>query len=589
MKLIRLYIVPVALFVVLSTLSCNRIRHSADEFKNPGEATPGDVIFYHELSDPEGLNPLTTNDNSAKTLYSFVYDAMLEQDPVSLDFVPNLADSLPTLSEDHLRYTFHLRRDARFSDGHTLNAADVVFTFKAVKNPLILDASALRNYFEDVVSVETPDDFTVVINMRKPYFMAEIQLGDLRILPKHVMDPKSLTDQYTIADCNDTVAVAKNKAMQQFAEWFGSAELKREPKYLIGSGPYVFESWKTGEQIVLRRNKQYWNAPCNWRKGFADAIVGVIINDRTAAISALKTEDIDFFESVPPPLYDEQMDTSKINYITKSPYEQSVYSYVGWNTRKPMFADKRVRQALCHLFNRDYLIKTIMRGYATTIEGPVYKNRPEYDSSMVPYDYNPVKAKELLAEAGWKDSDGDGVLDKMVDGRSVKFEFSININAGNEARENIAILFSNEVKNLGIRCHVARLEWSVFLKQNRTLAFDAYIGSWINENIPSDPYQLWHSSQAENEGSNYVGFRNKRADEIMEANRVEFDVNKRIALMREFQNIVHDEAPYTFLWTPQLLALYNKRLANVKFMATRPGFNPLEWFVPRHLQSFSAR
>ncbi|MFM8178918.1 MAG: peptide-binding protein, partial [Candidatus Kapaibacterium sp.] len=119
----------------------------------------------------------------------------------------------------------------------------------------------------------------------------------------------------------------------------------------------------------------------------------------------------------------------------------------------------------------------------------------------------------------------------------------MNVNAGNETRENIAILFSNEAKRVGITCHVARIEWSVFLKQNATHAFDAYIGSWVNDNIPSDPLQLWHSSQAENEGSNYVGFRNRRADELMEQNRVEFDVARRTQLMREFQRIVHDDAP----------------------------------------------
>ncbi len=577
----------IALWLCLLAMSCTRIHHTREEFQNPGPPVQGDVIFYHELSDPQGLNPITTNDNSAKTLYNFMYDGLLSQDPQTLAFVPDLADSLPRLSDDHLLYTFHLRPTAVFSDGHPLTAADVVFSFKAVKNPLILDASSLRNYFEDVVDVSAPDSLTVMIRMRKPYFMADIQLGDLKIMPKHILDPRNLTDQYTIAQTNDTVEVTRNKAMQQFADWFGSAELKREPAYLVGSGPYVFEKWKTGEQIVLRRNTHYWPSPCSWRRGYADAIVGVIINDRAAAISALKTEDIDFFESVPPPLYDEQMDTSKIPYITKSPYEQSVYTYMGFNARKTVFADKRVRQAMCHLMNRDYLIKTIMRGYAKTVDGPVYRNRPEYDTTLIPYDFNPTKARQLLTEAGWTDSDGDGVLDKMVDGHSVKFDFSIIVNAGNEARENIAILFSNEVKKLGIQCHVSRVEWSVFLKQTATHSFDAYIGSWINDNIPSDPYQLWHSSQADNEGSNYVGFRNKRADQIMEQNRVEFDESKRITLMHEFQQIVHDEAPYAFLWTPQLLALYNKRLAGVRFMTINPGFNPLEWYIPKHLQTYA--
>ncbi|MFN5866035.1 MAG: ABC transporter substrate-binding protein, partial [Candidatus Kapaibacterium sp.] len=534
--------------------SCNRIQHTREEFMQPGSPVPGDVIFCHQLSDPSGLNPYTTNDNSAKTIYTLMFDGMLEQDPSTTEFVANLVDSLPRISADHLSYTWHLRKGIFFSDGHPLTSADVVFSFKAIKNPLILDASPLRVYFDDVVDVQATDSLTIVITMRKPYFMADIQLGDLRIVPKHIMDPKGLTDRYTIRETNDTNLVTKNPAIQEFADWFGSAEMKRDPKLLIGSGPYALSSWSTGEQVVLKKSQRPWNSPCAWRRGYADAIVGVIINDRTAAMSAMKTEDIDFFESVPPPMFDEQLDTTRIPYIAKAPYEQSVYSYVGWNSRKPQFADKRVRQALCHLFNREYLIKTVMRGYAVPIDGPVYKNRPEYDSSMVPYDYNPEKAKQLLADAGWSDTDGDGVLDKTIKGQKVRMEFSINVNAGNETRENIAILFSNEAKRVGIMCHVARIEWSVFLKQNATHAFDAYIGSWVNDNIPSDPLQLWHSSQAENEGSNYVGFRNKRADELMELNRVEFDVTRRTQLMREFQQIVHEEAAYTCLWSPQGLA-----------------------------------
>jgi peptide/nickel transport system substrate-binding protein len=569
--------------------SCNRIQHTREEFMQPGSPVPGDVVFCHQLSDPSGLNPYTTNDNSAKTIYTLMFDGMLEQDPSTTEFVANLVDSLPRISADHLSYTWHLRKGIFFSDGHPLTSADVVFSFKAIKNPLILDASPLRVYFDDVVDVQATDSLTIVITMRKPYFMADIQLGDLRIVPKHIMDPKGLTDRYTIRETNDTNLVTKNPAIQEFADWFGSAEMKRDPKLLIGSGPYALSSWSTGEQVVLKKSQRPWNSPCAWRRGYADAIVGVIINDRTAAMSAMKTEDIDFFESVPPPMFDEQLDTTRIPYIAKAPYEQSVYSYVGWNSRKPQFADKRVRQALCHLFNREYLIKTVMRGYAVPIDGPVYKNRPEYDSSMVPYDYNPEKAKQLLADAGWSDTDGDGVLDKTIKGQKVRMEFSINVNAGNETRENIAILFSNEAKRVGIMCHVARIEWSVFLKQNATHAFDAYIGSWVNDNIPSDPLQLWHSSQAENEGSNYVGFRNKRADELMELNRVEFDVTRRTQLMREFQQIVHEEAAYTFLWSPQLLALYNRRLANVSFKPVRPGYLVTEWFVPRHLQSHMAQ
>jgi peptide/nickel transport system substrate-binding protein len=566
-------------------ISCTTKSYNAKDYEDIGEPTTGDIIFKHDLSDPQGLNPFTTNDNSAKNIYTLIFDALLEQNPETTEFEPSIADSMPIVSDDHLTYTFKLKKNVRFSDGKPLTAKDVLFSFKAVKNPLIIDASALRGYYEDVQDVTMPDDYTVVVKMRKPFFMALIQLGGLQILPKHIMDPKNLTDRYTIPNTDDTNAVNSNQAMKEFAEWFGSAELKRNPELLIGSGPYIYEKWVTGERIILKRNKQYWGTS-KWRKGYADAIVSVIINDRTAAISALKTEDIDVFDNVPPALYTEQVDTTKSVYLRKSMYEQSVYTYIGMNLRKPIFSDKRTRKAIAHLVNREYMINSLMRGYAVPIDGPIYRNRPEYDSAMKGYNYDVTKAKQLLAEAGWKDINGDGILDMQVNGNTIPFEFNISFNAGNEIRENIAIILSGELKKVGIKCNVQKLEWSVFLKQNSTHRFDMYIGAWINENIPSDPFQIWHSSQTENEGSNYVGFKNKRADELIVNNRTEFSAQKRTEMMREFQRIVNDEVPYIFLWTPNQLMLSNKRVANINFYPIRPGYLIQNWFIPKKFQQY---
>ncbi len=565
-------------------IACKRIVHSPDDYHYEGPPVEGDVVFVHLLSDPQGLNPYTSNDNTASMLNRLIFDALLEQHPETLQLEPSLARSLPEVSPDHLRYTFHLRTTASFSDGIRLTAHDVVFSFKAVKNPFILEASALRNYYDDISDIEAPDDSTVIVTMHKPYFLALYFLGDLRILPKHILDPDGITDNYSIADVNDPDRAKRNPAVKKFAEWFSRAELRREPRYLIGSGPYVFKQWETGKRVVLTRNKRAWPTPLWWRTAYPDAIVGVVINDRAAALSALKTEEVDFIDAIPPALYDEQLDTDRLIYLRKGKYEQSVYTYIGWNMRHPTFRDRRVRQALSHLAHRNAWIQTIMRGYAVPIDGPIYRNRPEYDSTMPAYDYNPQRAMTLLAEAGWRDRNGDGILDNVIDGRLVNFEFSLSFNAGNETRENIAILYAAELRKYGISCHVQKLEWSVFLRQLSTHQFEAYIGAWVNDNIPSDPYQLWHSSQAENRGSNYVGFRNRRADELIERNRVEFDEAKRRELMREFQRIVHEIAPYTFLWTPQILTAFNRRIANVHFYSVRPPYLLQQWFIPPHLQ-----
>lgn len=568
----------------LAIASCRRVVHTADEYRYDGSPVVGDVVFLHLLSDPEGLNPYTSNDNTASTLNRLVYDALLEQNPQTLELEPSIARALPDISPDHLRYTFRLRPNVYFSDGVQLTAADVVFSFKAVKNPFILEASALRNYYDDVANVRVLDDTTIEIVMRRPYFLALYFLGDLRILPKHILDPNNLTDRYNFAELHSIEAARRNSAIEEFAQWFSRAELRREPCYLIGSGPYIFREWSTGNRVVLVRNPKPWDTPLWWRQAYPAAIVGIVINDRTAALAALKTEGIDFVESIPPSLYDEHLDTARLIYLRKGKYEQSVYTYIGWNLRKSLFRDRCVRQALSHLANRQQWIATLLRGYAQPINGPIYRNRPEYDSTMLGYDYNPQRALELLDMAGWKDRNGDGILDNILDGKLVNFEFSISFNAGNETRENIAILYATELRKYGIVCHVQKLEWSIFLRQLSAHQFDAYIGAWVNDNIPSDPYQLWHSTQADNRGSNYVGYRNPIADKIIERNRVTFDPEERLRLMRRFQRIVHEDVPYTFLWTPEILSAYNRRLFNVRFYAARPPYVIPNWFIPPSLQ-----
>ncbi len=549
--------------------------------------TPGDWVVIHILSDPESLNPLTANDATSQEIYTHIFESLLFQNPQTLELQPNIADSLPEISPDHLTYRFRLRRGVHFSDGHPLTSADVLFSFKAVKNPYIVEAAALRNYYDNVADVQTPDPYTVIFRMREPYFLAEYFLGGLPILPKHILDPQGLTDRYTIAETNDTAAAARNPAVQEFATWFRAPERSRSPQYIVGSGPYVLHEWKTTEYVRLRRNERYWNGDNNpWARRYPNQIVYRVITERTSALSALKNGDIDFMPYIPPKLFDEMLDTTATPHLRKVTYAQTSYTYIGWNLRRPFFADKRVRQALSHLVNREALIRTLMLGYARPVESPIYPGRPEYDSTLKPYEYNPERARQLLAEAGWTDSNGDGVLDKVIDGRRVDFEFTFLINAGNEIRENIAVILTDEFRKVGIRARVQKLEWATFLQQIRSHQFDATILGWVADPIPSDPYQIWHSSQALNRGSNYVGFINKRVDELLEKNRREFDPQKRIAYMREFQRIIHEEQPYTFLWSPDYPAAYHRRFQNVHFYPVRPGYWANTWWVPLPLQRY---
>ncbi|MBU3698953.1 MAG: hypothetical protein FGM33_02935 [Candidatus Kapabacteria bacterium] len=574
-------------FIGLSLLSCSG-GDGGSASSDDAIPVKGDWIVVHLLSDPEGLNPLVTNDASSSAIFNHVYQKLLDFDFATTDLYPVIAEERPTVSADHLTYTFKIRKDVKFSDGKPLSAKDVVFTFKAVKNPLITDAAALRNYYESMSDITATDDHTVVITMSKPYFLAEHFLGGIWILPKHKFDKENLTDGYTIAETNDMTKAQANASMKKFATWYNSPDVKRDPSLNVGSGPYRYDEWKTGESVSIIRNENFWNAGKDtWNPSYADKIVYKVVNDRSSAVVGVKNGEIDFMEAVPAAKFVEEVDTVATPHLSKATYTMQVYSYIGMNCQNPILTDKNVRRALAHCLDRDALIKQVARGLATPVNSPVYSDRKEYDQSIQPVVYDPAKAKEILAKAGWSDVNGDGVLDKSINGRMTPFVVSILVNAGNESREAIAVAFSDELRKVGVKLDVRKLEWSVFLENLRTRKFDISIGAWVNDPLPSDPYQIWHSSQIGNKGSNYAGFSSPRADQLLEMNRVEFDENKRISYMQEFQKIVADEQPYIFLWSPQYPAVYNKRLHGVKFSRVRPGYSPTQWWIPASQWKYS--
>ncbi len=550
----------------------------------------GDWIIIHQLSDPEGLNPITTSDAGARNVFSKIFENLLDVDFASGELIPNIATALPTISADHLTYTFTLKTNVTFSDGKPLTAKDVVFTLKAVKNPLLVDAAALRNYYESLVDVTSPDDYTVVMKLNKPYFIADAVLGNnVPILPKHIFDPQGLTDKYSFAETNSLEKAQANAAMKEFATWFGAAERKRDVKTMVGSGPYILEEWRTGESIRLKRNDKYWNGTNNPNAtAYPDKLVFKTVNDRNTALTTMKNGAIDFIEYMPPKLYVESLDTVSVPFLKKTKYIYPVYSYIGWNSARPMFADKRTRQALSHLVDRERLIKSIALGFALPTSSPVDFHRPEFNKDLPIYDYNPEKAKKLLAEAGWGDSDNNGILDKIVNGKKIDFNFTFMVNQGNEMRQNIAIILRDEFKKVGIRAEVQPIDWSVFLENTKAHQFDAYIGAWVQDPQPPDLFQLFHSSQIANRGSNYVGFNNKKADDLIEGIRLEFDTKKRTEMLMELQRVISEEQPYTFLWNVVNPAVYHKRIQGVKFYMPRPGYNPNEWWVPKGMQKYNS-
>ena len=547
-----------------------------------GKPTTGDWLISHSLSDPEQLNPLTSNDASASEILQYIFQSLLTRDPRSLELKPLIAVARPAISADRRRYTFTIRRDAHFQDGTPLSGEDVLFSIKAIKCPLV-NAPFLRVYFDSVVDARLLGEFTIQFSIKEPYFLNESVLGGIDVLPRHYYDPANLLKDVTLADLRKP-ADQLSANIKKFADDFNK-NYSRNP---MGSGPYKFQSWKTGREIDLVREEKYWGyGKAGVDQPYLDRYKYRIINNLDAALVTLKSGGLDEM-NLNPVQHTRGTGSERFkSEFQKYDYFAPNFSYIGWNNEHPIFRDKRVRKAMTYFTNRKQMVRTILFGLGEVVEGPIYFFRPEYDKSLPSYDYDPKKGLELLQQAGWSDSDGDGILDKVVDGRKVPFRFEIKVNAGNTTRKSVALVLQDELKKHGIAAAVRELDWTIFLADVTARKFDAILLGWAMSVNEPDAYQVWHSSQAANKGSNHISFKNARADRILEQYRREFDERKRIELYREFQQILSDEQPYTFLFVGKSVSAVQRRIRGVEVLPG--GLRSIDWWVPSPAQKYGQR
>jgi peptide/nickel transport system substrate-binding protein len=549
------------------------------------DAVDGDWIIIRVIADAQGLSPLTTNDASSTEMQGYMYETLNNIDPITFELIPFDAQ-LPEISEDHLSYTYQLKKNVTFADGKSMTGADIIYSMKCIKNPYVDDA-ALRNYYESVKSVElvNNDPYKVRINMSKPYWRAIYSNGSFIIMPKHILDPDNKTDGMTWDQLVNFNTAAKNPEIRKYADFLNTQEVSRNPKYLIGTGPYIMDNWKTGQEVTLVRNKNYWDK--EHIPSYVNRIIFRTIQDNSASTVAAINNEIDAeYVIVPYDFYVSLKDAAKY-HLRKAQPDEPGYGYIAWNENSPLFNNKNVRLALSYMVDRKNIIDKVIYGDAVEIQSPVFYRYKKYlnaDLPIIPYD--PQKAKQILSDQGWKDSDGDGVLDKVIDGKKTDFKFTFLIYPS-PVRKQILLVVIDDLKRIGISAGLQELEWSVYLDKLKRHEFDATLGAWALSVLPPDPFQIWHSSQSQGEGSNFISFKNAKSDSLIELYRNEFDENKRIALMKEWQKLIYDEQPYTFLWSSKGRYIYNVRFKNARWYNKQPSPNYNEWWVPKNLQKYT--
>jgi peptide/nickel transport system substrate-binding protein len=519
----------------------NLTAQGAEQY--PGDE--GDWLIWCLDAEPANLNPITRRDlYAAWMLDGNIFESLLKYDFDTLQLVPSLAESYK-ISDDGLELSFVIRNDVYFSDGQPITADDIIFTYETTINPGV-DAASLANYYQDVEKVIKVSRREVKFIMKKPYFKATEITGGMAILPKHIY-------RFDVPD-----------------------KFNKHISNPVGSGPYIFEKWDVGKEIVLRRNENYWGPKPKLKK-----IVFRFITNQTAAVQALRSHQIDFLlvssEQYAELCNDKDMKKDFKNLLYWDPTRG--YGYIGWNEDKPFFNDRRVRLAMTYLVDRESINKHLFKGLGKIVTGPFYILGPQNDPNIKSWPYDPQKTVSLLDEAGWKDHDGDGIRDK--DG--IPFRFKFMIPTGGGITQQIGKLLKDEAAKAGIDVTIDEYEWSVFEERLNDRSFDAVSLSWGGV-VEEDPYQIWHSSQIQGRGSNRIGFSNPEADAIIEEARRTLDRDKRNELYHRLHMILHEEQPYTFLLTSPWKYFLDNRFENVKIH--KLGLDPLEWYVPKEKQRY---
>ncbi len=417
--------------------------------------------------------------------------------------------------------TFHLREGVQWHDGTPFTARDVKFTYDAIMDDRV--ASPRKSDYELVLSVETPDDHTVRVVYRRPFSPA-LESWMMSILPAHLL-AHTPPDQWPLT-------------------------FNRAP---VGTGPFKFSEWKTNQFVRVVRNEDYFRG-----RPHLDGIVFRVLPDPLTLRLAFETRQVDFWTADPWAVGSFKMDPRFSVFTSPS----NSYNYIGWNLRRPMFQDLRVRQALAHAVNVEQMIRYVLYGYGTQSTGIFTPDMWFFNPHVRPLPFNPEKARELLDEAGWN-LGPDGIRVKNGE----RFAFTLITNNGNAVRSDIATLVQADLKAVGIEVKVEMYEWAVFLKNFITKGeFDAMVLGWaLGQGF--DQFQIWHSSQTGPEQLNTVGYKNAKVDRLLEAVREEFDRKKIISLCGELQQRIYDDQPYLFLFVPEGTSVMWKDAFRVR----RPG------------------
>jgi len=484
-------------------------------------ARRGGTLVVGEISDYESLNPFGTTDAHARDVYNLLFLLLLKENPDFLTFSPNLADTYE-FSRDRMTLTFHLRSDVVWSDGVAVTARDVAATFRAQKDPAVMWPS--RHLKDKIDSVTVVDEHTVRYHFNTIYPYQLMDANDGVILPAHVLEKAKPEEIRTIP-------------------------VERFPT----DGPFSLVKWVRGQTLELARNDRYFKRG----KPYIERVIFKIVPDQVTLLTQLETGEIDCMEMVP---YGEVADLrAKHPELAIYEFQTIAYNYIGWNAARAPFDNPRVRRALTMAIDRKRIIDNIYYGYADECTSPLPPLFWAYDPKIAGVPFDTAAARAMLAAEGWKDSNGDGWLER---GRK-RFEFELITNHGNQRRVDTQIMVQEMLRAIGVKVNPVSLEWTSFLERVKSSDFDAMVNAW-RVGTKVDLSVIWSCEARRPDGFNRVDYCNPTVDSLNAAATAMLDFERARPLFDRAQEIIYDDQPYTFLNIPRAVNVVGARFRDVK-------------------------
>jgi peptide/nickel transport system substrate-binding protein len=508
------------------------------------EARPqrGGTVVISWIASPTGVNELTTQGTAITTeVIRQLFLHLVEEQPDFEEHPPTMSPQLARSfdwSPDHKVLTFHLRENAVWSDGVPVTADDVRFTWQAHTNPDVAWNSVFMK--EHILDVEVVDPHTVRFHFSHPYAKQILDANEGVILPKHAWEKLPFSK------------------WRESSDWF--------VRNLVVDGPFTVDSWQPQQDVVLVRNERYWRKD----RPYLDKVVVRNTPDAASQITQLFSGDSDFVPQVQPGDVERIKADPRLDVIA---YWFRNFVATIWNLRNPLFADADVRRALTLAIDRQTIVGTVFPdGTGRVAVSPIVQSVWAFDRTLKPLPYDPAEARRILESKGWKDTDGDGVLDK--DGKP--FSFVLLSNAGNQQRIDAGVMIQDQLKKVGIRVEPRVVEFNSMISQAVEGKFDALIFGFAMDTSLDMTAQF--GSQATEEG-NFGAYNSPEFDRLMVEAMSKPDIRDSKPTLDRIQQLIHRDQPLTFLWESQRLSAVNRRVHDVKPTVLFSLFNLEDWWV----------